>query len=141
MSGENFEKILEYLDQTRDGIKKLENSGIVDQLSEENQDKVEDVKKVLDQLKKDGELIDQMKELKKCDWENPTQEMVTSALAVSKDVIERIKTLPFLAENEAVQVITKYLINCLTLLHSAVIHIYHVLYFLPGVTQCCSEIN
>jgi len=104
MSGENFEKIREYLDLTRDGIKKLEDTGIVDQLPEEHQDKVENVKEVLDQLKKDAELIDQIKKkLVDADWENPTQEMVSSALAVSKAVIERIKTLPFIAENEAVK--------------------------------------
>ena len=86
-----------------DALHQISESEISQLLPDEYQDQLEQVQGVVDQLKEDAELLEAMKKLKNEQWENPTQEMVASAVAVSKRVINRLKTLPFVSEIEVFQ--------------------------------------
>ena len=83
-------------------------------------DQVEEFRGTLDQLKKDYELVQEIKKnWASFDKKNPTQEMVASALAVSGRVVDRLRTLPFVKDIEEFQHcldIAEKTINALTVL-------------------------
>ena len=60
-------------------------------------------KVVLDKLRKWRDTIDNARELRDIDWKNPTKEAVAAAVAVGKDIVNLLKSLPFLKDNNAYQ--------------------------------------
>ena len=69
-------------------------------------------KVVLDELRKWRDTINKARELGDIDWENPTKEAVAAGVAVGHDIINRLRSLPFLKENKAYQ-------NCLSAVEEA----------------------